>query len=65
MTEEQGAQLLALSQQLLTSQQDAASATHALMGVEQFIAHLLQGVFFLLLIFGTVVCSQLRRSGGS
>ena len=65
MTEEQASQLLSLTQQLIASSQDAANATHALMGVEQFIAHLLSGVFFLTLIFGSVICSQLRRSGGA
>lgn len=65
MTDAQAAEQLALTLQLIASSQDAANATHALMGVEQFIAHLLQGLFFLALIFGSVICSQLRRSGGS
>lgn len=64
MTEEQANQLIALGQQSLASQQDAASALHALAGVEQFACHVLTGVFFLVLIFGTVICSQLRRSLG-
>lgn len=65
MTEEQASQLLVLTQQLNAASLDAANAAHALIGVEQFVAHLLSGLFFLVLIFGSVICSQLRRSGGA
>ena len=63
MTEAQAAAQYDLLYSMYSNSLDSSLVAHQSLGVSMFLSHVLAGVLFLVLMFGIVLASELRRKG--
>lgn len=63
MTEAQAAAQYDLLYSMYSNSLDSGLVAHQSLGVSMFLSHVLAGVLFLVLMFGIVLASELRRKG--
>lgn len=63
MTDAQATAQYDLLYSMYSNNMDSTLVAHQSLGVSMFLAHVLAGVLFLVLMFGIVLASALRRKG--